>query len=361
MFDCKNLTGIGIASAIRERPNLRSFSINLSEAMNIGMELNDSLRSLKCLSCIDLSFSCISEKLLSSLANKGVNLRRLVLRCCIGYSYIGILHLLSMSRFLQHLDLQDATFLDDHRVAELSKYLFSLVSINLSRCTNLTESTLFALVENCPFLEEIIIEYTNIGKFGVANFSSLTDSAHMEMKSLYLTKNPLLNDETIKRFASICPNLQLLDVSNCSCISDEGIVEVLTCCKIVHLNLSYCHKVNLHGLNFEVPTLEVLNLSRTRIDDKTLYAISKRVSRLLQLNLEGCFLVTAKGVKQVIENCTQLKEINLRYCYDMADDVDIWLAMVLSRPSLRKIVAPSHFRPHDTKWKPLLDHGCFLC
>jgi hypothetical protein len=197
-----------------------------------------------------------------------------------------------MSRFLQHLDLQDATFLDDHRVAELSKYLFSLVSINLSRCTNLTESTLFALVENCPFLEEIIIEYTNIGKFGVANFSSLTDSAHMEMKSLYLTKNPLLNDETIKRFASICPNLQLLDVSNCSCISDEGIVEVLRCCKIVHLNLSYCHKVNLHGLNFQVPTLEVLNLSFTRIDYKTLYAISKSCSGLLELYLVECIRVS---------------------------------------------------------------------
>jgi F-box/leucine-rich repeat protein 2/20 len=205
------------------------------------------------------------------------------------------------------------------------------------------------------------MEDTYIGKFGVANFSSLPDFAHIQMKSLYLAANPL-NDETIKWFASIFPNLQLLDVKDCSCISDEGIVEVLTCCKIVHLNLSYCHKVNLHGLNFEVPTLEVLNLSRTRIDDKTLYAISKSCSRLLQLNLEGCFLVTAKGVKQVIENCTRLKEINLRYCDNMADpDVDKWLAMVLSRPSLRKIVAPSHFRPYDTKWKPLSDHGCFLC
>jgi HSP90 family molecular chaperone len=42
------------------------------------------------------------------------------------------------------------------------------------------------------------MEYTNIGKFGVANFSSLMVSAHMEMKSLYLAENPLLNDETIK-------------------------------------------------------------------------------------------------------------------------------------------------------------------
>ncbi|PNX74389.1 F-box/LRR protein, partial [Trifolium pratense] len=108
MFDCKNLTGIGIASAIRERPNLRSFSITLSEAI-ISMELIDSLRSLKRLSCLDLSFSYISDQLLLYLADKGLNLRRLVLRGCSGYSYMGICYFLSNSDFLQHLDLQHAT------------------------------------------------------------------------------------------------------------------------------------------------------------------------------------------------------------------------------------------------------------
>ncbi|XP_045830681.1 F-box/LRR-repeat protein 3-like [Trifolium pratense] len=241
MFDCKNLTAIGIASAIRERPNLRSFYFTLSEAMNIGMEMNDSLRSMKRLSCLDLSFSCISDQLLLSLGNKGVYLRRLVLRHCTGYSY-------------------------------------------------------------------------------------------------------------------------LLDVNKCHCISDEGIVEVLRSCKIVHLNLSSCENVNLHAMNFQVPMLEVLNLSYTRTDDKTLDAISKSCSGLLHLDLEECINVSDMGVKQVIENCTRLKEINLRYCGNMAADVDIWLAMVLSRPSLRKIKAPSHFYPQIyTKWKPLLDHGCFLC
>ncbi|PNX77489.1 F-box/LRR protein [Trifolium pratense] len=329
MFHCKNLTAIGIASAIRERPNLRSFSITLSEAMNIGMEMNDSLRSMKRLSCLDLSFSCISDQLLLSLGNKGVYLRRLVLRHCTGYSYTGILYLLSMSCFLQHLDLENATFLNDCRVAKLC---------------------------------EIRMEYTDIGKFGVEKFSSSTDFTHMEMKSLHLANNSFLNDETLKWFASIFPNLQLLDVNKCHCISDEGIVEVLRSCKIVHLNLSSCENVNLHAMNFQVPMLEVLNLSYTRTDDKTLDAISKSCSGLLHLDLEECINVSDMGVKQVIENCTRLKEINLRYCGNMAADVDIWLAMVLSRPSLRKIKAPSHFYPQIyTKWKPLLDHGCFLC
>jgi F-box/leucine-rich repeat protein 2/20 len=181
----------------------------------------------------------------------------------------------------------------------------------------------------------------------------------MEMKSLYLANNPILNDETIKWFASICPNLQLLDVSNCCCIS-EGIVEVLRCCKIKHLNLSYCHKVNLLGLNFQVPTLEVLNLSFTRIDDKTLYAISKSCSGLLQLDLEKCYKITENGVKQVVKNCTRLKELNLRDCCKVSVGVGLWIGIVLSSPSLRKIMTPPHFFPNHRKWKPLLNHGCFL-
>ncbi|XP_045830684.1 F-box/LRR-repeat protein 3-like [Trifolium pratense] len=380
---CYSITGKGVKQVVEKCTRLKEINLRYCCKVSVGVglwmgmngdgvgpvvpsgliALNDSLRSLKRLSCLELSFSYITNQLLASLADKALNLRRLVLRRCTGYSYTGILYLLSRSRFLQHLDLQNAMFLNDHRVAELSKHLFSLASINLSHCRELTESTLFALVENCPFLDEIRMEDTYIGNpcfHTGCTFSSRTVSAHMEMKSLYLANNTLLNDAIIKLFASICLNLQLLDVNNCSCISDEGIVEVLRSCKIVHLNLSSCPKVNLHRLNFQVPTLEVLKLSMTRIDYRTLYAISKSCSGLQQLNLEECLLVTAKGVKKVIENCTRLKEINLRYCRNTAADVDIWLAMALSRPSLRKIMAPSHFCPRDTKWKPLLDHGCFL-
>jgi hypothetical protein len=76
----------------------------------------------------------------------------------------------------------------------------------------------------------------------------------------------------------------------------------------------------------------VLNLSFTRIDDKTLYVISKSCSGLLHLNLEECRHVTDNGVKQVVENCTRLREINLQHC-----------RMVSA--ALRKIIPPSDFRP----------------
>ncbi|XP_058783488.1 F-box/LRR-repeat protein 3-like [Vicia villosa] len=324
MIKCECLTHTGIALALRERPTLKSFAITIFEkveGMVISLELINSLRSLKCLSNLDLSFSRISDELLSSLAAEHLPLKRIVLGHCSNYSYAGIFNLLYQSQFLQHLDLQNATVLNDYRAAKLSSFLINLKSINFSYCWNLTEKTLFALVKSCPFLDEIRMEYTSIGKLNVEKYSSLMDFVvEPPLKSLHLSTNPWLNDESIKTFASIFPNLQLLDISSCRAISD-GIVEVLRrSSKIKHLNLTSCSKVNLHGINFQIPKLEVLKLSMTKIDDETLDVISRSCCGLLQLDLKQCLNITKKGVKQIVENCKQLREINLQYCSKI--DVD---------------------------------------
>ncbi|CAK8567031.1 unnamed protein product [Lathyrus sativus] len=314
MIKCEGLTHTGIAFALRERPTLKSFAITISEKVEgfISLELIDSLRSMKSLSSLDLSFSCISDELLLSLADERLPLKRVVLNRCSNYSYPGIFYLVSKSQFLQHLDLQNAICLDDYRVAGLSFFLNNLISINLSYCRKLTEKTLFALVKSCPLLDEIRMEYTSMGNLDVKKYSSLTNFAvEPPLKSLHISSNPSLNDESIKKFASIFPNLQVLDISSCRAIS-EGIVEVLRrCIKIKHLNLTSCSRVNLREMNFQVPKLEVLKLSMTNIDDETLCVISKSCCGLLQLDLKHCFNITKKGVKEIVENCTQLREIKL--------------------------------------------------
>jgi F-box/leucine-rich repeat protein 2/20 len=83
-------------------------------------------------------------------------------------------------------------------------------------------------------------------------------------------------------------------------------------------------------MNFEFPKLEVLNLSDTEVDDETLYVISKSCCGLLQLLLKNCDYVTAKGVKHVVENCTQLREINLDHCDNVKSSVVE--SMVFSSP-----------------------------
>ncbi|GAU34830.1 hypothetical protein TSUD_259100 [Trifolium subterraneum] len=355
------ITNTGIATALSQRPNLRSLSLSdtFGPFNNITKHFIDSLVSMKGLTCLDLFCSQISDELLYSIAREGLPLTRLVLQNCYNYSYAGIICLLSKCRqSLQHLDLLNADFLNDQHVVEFSLLLSNLVFINLSKCKMLTESALFTLVRNCASLREIEME--SIGRKSLENPDSLMDiGVYPQLKSLYLADNPWLSDESIIKFASIIPNLQVLDLRNCIDISDEGIFQVLRrCCKIRYLNLAFCSRVKLHGLNFEVSKLEVLKLSHTMVDDETLHVISKNCCRLLQLKLECCDKVTEKGVNHVIENCTQLRKINLWNCCNVHNNVVD--SMFKSRPSIRKIIAPIGFHLSDRKKKRFLLQGCIL-
>jgi hypothetical protein len=193
----------------------------------------------------------------------------------------------------------------------------------------------------------------------VENPDSLMDfGVYPQFKSLNFANNPWLSNESIIKFASIFPNLQVLDLSNCGDISDESICQVLRCCKIRYLNLTFCKRVDFHGLNFEVSKLEVLNLSSTKVDDETLNVISRNCCGLLKLKLNFCNHVTEKGVNRVVEKCTQLRKINLVGCRKLHNNVVD--SMLYSRPSIRKIKAPRGFDLSDIKKKHFLHQGCIL-
>ncbi|KAK2438749.1 F-box/LRR-repeat protein [Trifolium repens] len=310
ILKCGEITSAGLASAIRHRPTLRSLLFSTTELTDVSTsQFIDSLVSLKGLTCLVLHCLNISDELLYSIAREGLPLTRLDLIFCPNYSYNGIFCLLSKCRRIQHLNLQHTRFLNDQHVAQLSLFLGDLVSINLSDCDKITKSALFALLRNCPSLSEIKMERIVSDRDIVGNSDSLVKfGVYPHLKGLYLGGNSWLNDEILIMVTSIFPNLQLLDLNDCHNIS-EGICQVLRkCCKIKHLNLAYCSRVKLHGMNFVVPKLEVLNLSDTKVDDETLYLISKNCSGLMQLRLDRCSGVTKKGVKCMLKSCRQLRE-----------------------------------------------------
>ncbi|KAK2449591.1 F-box/LRR-repeat protein [Trifolium repens] len=350
-----------IASAIRERPSLRSLSF--TKLMGIIQNYNffyNSLVSLKGLTCLDLSYSYVKDELLLSIAEKDLPLRRLILQGCYGYGYAGIFNLLYKCRFLQYLDLQNADFFNDWHFFQLSLFLRDLVYINISKCRKLTNIALFALLKNCASLSEVRMEYTHIGIISGEDSSNLKNLVvNHQLKSLYLANNMWLMDKDINMLVSACPNLQLLDLSSCDEISEKCIGKVLRKgSKIRHLNLACCLGLKLHRVYFNISTLEVLNLSESRIDDRSLYAISTGCLGLLQLDLGHCYDITEKGVMQVVENCTQLREINLQDCLNVASDV-VEL-MIFIRPSLKKITAPPFYNCND-KRKLFLRQGCLVC
>ncbi|XP_058753508.1 uncharacterized protein LOC131626684 [Vicia villosa] len=222
-------------------------------------------------------------------------------------------------------------------------------------------TNLFALVTNHPSLSYITMEYKRRWRTSMQNSNTLMDYVvSPRLKSLCLARNTWLSDENIVTFASIFPNLQLLDLSYCDKISD-GICHVLNmCCEIRNLNLAYCSKVKLLGINFEAPKLEMLNLSHTRVKDETLLVISRNCRGLLQLLLENCIYVTYIRVNHGVENCTQLREINLKKCCRVNSKVVA--SMISSRPSLKKIQVPPSYGLNDKEEREFWwSHRGLLC
>jgi len=369
IFECHFITQRGIASAIRERPCLRSFCVS---NFGYGIKNGDNARpyvtsdfitalvGLKGLTCLDLSCSSISDEFLCCVAEEKIPLKKLVLQGCCNYTYVGVLCLLSSCQTMEHLDLQNTEFLCDRRVEVLCEFLGNLVSINVSGCRTLTDLALFALIKNCPLLNEIKMEATDVGKKGIDVEEELLVNGVVNrgVKSLYLGRNSWLRDENVEMIASVCPSLEVLDLSYCCGIS-EGVVEVLRRCREVrNLSLAFCSGVKLKGMEFEVPKLEELNLSRSTVDDETLCVISKCCRWLLHLDLENCSGVTGNGVREVVEKCRRLREINLVSCCEVEASVVAW--MVFSRPSLRRIMAPPSFDLSGGQRELLLRHGCIV-
>lgn len=209
MFQCHLLSRDGLASAICQRPTLNSFSLTCLK--DISSYFIDSLLSLKRLTCLDLSFSLITDELLCLLALEALPLRKLVLRKCFGHTNAGISYLLSRCRSLQHLDLQnfESKYLNVQSFMDLCVFLGDLVSINLNGCDKLNNAALFALLKNCPLLTEIHMEST---KIGIGSRPSAVDLVvYHQVKSLHLAYNSQLQDEDITMFSFMFPNMQLLD------------------------------------------------------------------------------------------------------------------------------------------------------
>lgn len=354
---CDFITQNGIALVLRRCANLNSLSVSGNGFSMVDSRFKESFLCARALSAVDFSDMFISDELLHSMAEACLPLNKLILSHCRNFTFEGILSVLCKHQSLQHLDLEAAYFLTDECMCELSKYLRCITYVNLSMCNGLTNSTFFNLTRNCPSLSELKMVGTSLG----AKDFNPGFVVKPRIRTLNLARNSSLCNDTIKKVASICPNLSLLDLSNCVNITGEGVVEVLKrCSQIRYLGINQCSGIKTFPVDLELSNLEVLCARGLDIDDDGLATIGNRCQRLLQLDLTDCLNVTAKGVKEVVRKCRVLREISLKRCNKVNVDVVAW--MVFPRPSsLRKIVPPRGLIPTESQRNLYLRHGCLVC
>ncbi|KAK9100418.1 hypothetical protein Scep_023848 [Stephania cephalantha] len=361
-LDCSFLSQSGLFSAIRNCRNLASLSMNASwnthsASSNPSIAVDSSLFRGRALRDLDLWQMVVSDELLLSIKEANLPLKKLGLRYCQGFTFNGIQSLLIVyQQSLNHLDLEGLAFLSNQSMIALSQYLHELSFISLNFCYNLSSSMFFALMENCPFLKEIQMESTSIGRDGCIT-NNIKKNTSVEI--LGLGRNKYLSDTTLVKIGFVCPKLKCLNLSSCSEITKEGIDEIGKCCsEMVELKLNGCYGLSGLGIGFPFRKLKVFDAAWLRISDEGLAVIGGKCIGLLRLNLEGCSGMTEQGVKVVVEKCKSLRELNLNRCCGIKNDILAWL--VFARSSLRKIVPPNHSSVSEPQRNLFLRHGCIV-
>lgn len=176
-----------------------------------------------------------------------------------------------------------STQVTDVGVAYLAK-LPNLESLDLSGCSNLTKDV-------CK---------------------SLSQCRHLV--HLHFADTPV-DDESLKSLSNLS-NLQILYLKNSS-IKGPGLA-YLTSLKHLHeLGLHYCHNLNPDSASYirQLPTITVLHLSKTPIDDKSLQYVSQ-MKYVENLDLQSTN-ITGEGLLELTK-LARLRYLNISYCKNLS-------------------------------------------
>ncbi|CAA6670226.1 unnamed protein product [Spirodela intermedia] len=325
--DCSFMRGEGIVFVLHHSPNLTSVSVN-----RIAVFL--ALRHLS------LSRMLVPDELLVSLGDMDLQMRELSLSDCWGLSFTGLASVLqAYGRSLRRLVLIGLSFLSDGMMISVLPHLSNMNFINLSCCCDLSNTTFFSILRNCLCIEHIEMSKTTVGQ----GLLPAAPCLNQRLKSLRLTENPYLDDDTV------------------GLIADHAIEEGMRnlgerCPEITELSIKGCTQIKSLGTSSGFLKLKTLKATGSGLHDKALSVLAQSCEGLSQLDLDGCPEVTEKGVKDVVMGCKRLQQL---YLGPQSLDLNVLNWIVSSRLLLRKIVWQSGFLPLRLQ-DLFLSHGCVV-
>ncbi|KAF7152061.1 hypothetical protein RHSIM_Rhsim01G0029400 [Rhododendron simsii] len=338
------VTEDGIGFVMHHSPNLTTLSLNLGLLTPFAFSFTpeNTFTNAKNLHSLTMYQQLVSAKHICLVAKASPPLKKLKLVGLNGqYPELhGALNSLlqACQVTLKELTLRNWQITDTY-IGNLAQYLSNLTFIDVKGCFGFTSVTFYTLMKSCPLLE--ILKMTHTSGQEMDTFSADYVLINYRIRHLDISKNMWLTDQTLKNFGQVCPNLQFLDVSDCSYLTNSGIGEVLRRCPaITQLNINGLSVSNIFGSYFDhsVVNLKTLRAKATQLNDKGMAMIGSRCRYLQYLDIERCCKVTDRGVMEVVRNCKRLRDILLGGCGEVSPN--ILPEMVLSRPSLRNIKPP---------------------
>lgn len=188
-----------------------------------------------------------------------------------------------------------------------------------------------------------LCQFTNIHTLNINGSTEITDATLHHMRNLPLEKLGLnlcaITNTGLQLLRDNMPHMRELDVSDCACISDEGLRHISKMINLSSVNLGMCELITDEGLKHlsQSPALRRLDftgcdlitdeglrhissLKLTRLDlcdcgditDDGLHHVSK-ITSLRKLDISGAGLITDVGLIH-ISKIASLKYLDLTYC-----------------------------------------------
>mmetsp|Transcript_42364 Transcript_42364/g.59340 ORF Transcript_42364/g.59340 Transcript_42364/m.59340 type:complete len:1117 (+) Transcript_42364:548-3898(+) len=122
----------------------------------------------------------------------------------------------------------------------------------------------------------------------------------------------LITNKTLGQIGSLCPDLEVIDLSGCQEVSDYGLVELCSRChQLESLNLRNCPKVTGEFIPHLPSTLQELDVGNCAINCEKLGQMTALIGHSLRTLRVGGAFVSDEVVLGIAQNCSNLQVLEL--------------------------------------------------
>ncbi len=188
------------------------------------------------------------------------------------------------------LNLTSFVQMTDSQLAEVLSFFSSVVDLNLSHCTKLTDEG-FVSIGELDLLERLAVRATCFSVKGALGLKACTS-----LKELDVSECQLVNDTALMHIAHI-PLLENLNLSSCEGMTERAFLHFASSSYLRSLNLYRCTQLGESAISFiaKIPVLQHLGLGDLRVSDFSLEYL-ERAYNLQSLDLSGAQGYSANGL-----------------------------------------------------------------
>eukprot|EP01034_Spumella_vulgaris_P024344 gene24344-30668_t len=207
-----------------------------------------------------------------------------------------------------------------------SSTLRSILTLDISSCTDLHDTTLLGVARLCPLLTDLDVSHCH----RVTDFSiKAVAAACTALTRIDISQCALITDVSLISLANHCHELLILRVAFCRHITDISLIEASIGCPLLRdLDVDHCDLLSEEGLATFVGnnwghlrrfSLRCVRNHLTETDDCALNEIGQQCSRLEALSISGRGFKLGGFIADMVANCLALRELRVVFVKELCD------------------------------------------